>query len=139
MGLLLALLGLVYLIAAVTLRGTSDETSFRIGQVLGFAGAVVFLLALFASLWPSALWFTKKNPDYFMPTGLLLQILGMLYVLSYVFLCSDNRLVVLTRRELGSFFYSPIAYLVLFSFVLAHWVGYSLVYAPSCFRAGPDS
>ena len=123
-GLLLALLGLVFLIAAITLHGTSDDLGYRVALGLGAAGALVFLLALIASFWPGALWFTKKNPNYFMPFGLLLQILGVLYVLASLLLCSDRPLVVLTRRELGAFFYSPIAHLVLFSFVLAHWLAY---------------
>jgi ABC-2 type transport system permease protein len=38
--------------------------------------------------------------------------------------CSDNRLVVLTRRELGSLFYSPIAYILLMVYVMAHWLSY---------------
>ncbi len=42
-------------------------------------------------------------------------------------LTSDLTFVVLTRRELGSFFYSPVAYLVLFGFTLAHWLSYFLV------------
>ncbi len=125
-GLLLAMLGLVFLIACVHIRGTSDETSYRIGQAIGIAGGIVFLVALLASFFPSALWFTKRYPGYFMPFGLLLQILGLLYVATCLFICSDRPIIVLTRRELGAFFYSPIAHLVLLSFVVAHWFGYLL-------------
>ena len=46
------------------------------------------------------MWFTKKNPNYFMPYGLLLQILGVLYMLTSVFICSDTAIVVLTRGNL---------------------------------------
>src|SRR5205823_1040340 len=40
-------------------------------------------------------------------------------------LSSDNRLAVLTRRELASFFYSPIAYIVFFAFVICAWFGFT--------------
>jgi ABC-2 type transport system permease protein len=126
-GLLLALLGLVYLVAGITVRGTSDDVSYRTGLAIGVAGAVVFVIAVVASFFPDYLWFTKRVEDrtnYFMPYGVLLEILGLLYVVVSLFICSDHPLIVLTRRELGAFFYSPIAHLVLLSFVLAHWLGY---------------
>jgi ABC-type transport system involved in multi-copper enzyme maturation permease subunit len=36
-------------------------------------------------------------------------------------LCSDRPLIVLTRRELGAFFYSPIAYMVIIGLTLVGW------------------
>jgi ABC-2 type transport system permease protein len=127
-GLLLAILGLVFLVASVGVRGTSDDLSYYTGMAAGLVGVVVFLLALLASFKPDWIFFTKGklSTSYFMPYGLILQILGALYAVSSLMICSDFRLVVLTRRELAAFFYSPIAYLVLFSFVGAHWLGYFL-------------
>ena len=62
---------------------------------------------------------------YFGDTGLLVVLTGLLYLGTALGLCSDNRFVVLTRRELAGFFYSPIAFLVLFGFFMIatslHW------------------
>ncbi len=65
-----------------------------------------------------------------MPHGLLLVLLGIFYALTSLGLCSDNRLVVLTRRELGAQFCSPIAYIVLFAYVFAHWLAYWMYLGP---------
>jgi ABC-type transport system involved in multi-copper enzyme maturation permease subunit len=76
---------------------------------MGAAGVVVFLAALIRSL--VATW-THADP-YLVPSGLLLMGIGLLYALVAAGVCSDNRVIVLTRRELTAFFYSPIAYIVM--------------------------
>jgi ABC-2 type transport system permease protein len=124
-GVMLALLGLGFLIACINIRGTSDEISYRIGLVIGAAGLLVFVLALVASIQPTWIWFTKKNTNYFMPAGLLLQGLGLLYAGTALLICSDNRFVVITRRELGSYFYSPVFYMVMIGFIIGHWFGFT--------------
>ena len=45
-GLLLAVLGIVFLTAFVLSRGISDDRVYRVGQAIGVAGALVFLIAL---------------------------------------------------------------------------------------------
>ena len=53
--------------------------------------------------------------------GALLMALSAFYIGLSAALCSDNRLVVLTRRELAGYFYSPIAYIVLFGLTIVGW------------------
>ncbi len=48
-GLVLALIGLVYLLAFVGSRGTSDDLAHRAGLVIGAVGAIVFFVALWRS------------------------------------------------------------------------------------------
>jgi ABC-type transport system involved in multi-copper enzyme maturation permease subunit len=48
--------------------------------------------------------------------------LGLLYVLVAAGICSDNRVLVLTRRELAAFFYSPMAYIVMVCLTLVAWL-----------------
>jgi ABC-type transport system involved in multi-copper enzyme maturation permease subunit len=115
-GLLLALLGLFYATATVASRGTGNELGYRLALAIGIIGAVVFLVALLRSV--------IRSHDYLFPYGLLLMTLGLAYVLVALALASDNRLVVMTRRELGAFFYSPMAYFVLIGFTIAHWLSY---------------
>lgn len=124
-GLLLGLLGLLYLSAFVAVRGTSEDLAYRVGAGVGLLGALVFLIALGRSSLPplffSWRWLSTPPAAYLVPTGLLLMGLGLLYVCVAAGLCSDRPLVVQTRRELAAFFYSPIAYIVLFGFTLVAW------------------
>jgi len=62
--------------------------------------------------------------SYFTSGGAILMGLGLLYAAFSAGLCSDNRLVVLTRRELAGFFYSPIAYVVFFGMTVVGWIVY---------------
>jgi ABC-type transport system involved in multi-copper enzyme maturation permease subunit len=117
-GVLLALLGLAYLTAFIVGRGISNDLAYRAGLALGAAGVLVLLVALVRCFIPPR--------DYLVPNGLLLSLVGIFYFLTALGLCSDNRLVVLTVRELGSQFCSPIAYIVLFAYVCAHWLGYGM-------------
>jgi ABC-type transport system involved in multi-copper enzyme maturation permease subunit len=123
-GLLLALLGMVYLAAFVSTRGTSDDRAYLTGWGLGAVGLLVFLIALCRSVLPVLFKSVGGDPGYYMPGGLLLMGVGLLYMVLSVGLCSDRTLVVLTRRELGAFFYSPIAYFVMLGFSVISWFSY---------------
>jgi ABC-type transport system involved in multi-copper enzyme maturation permease subunit len=116
-GILLILAGLAYLWAFVGLEGSSSEVGYRGALGIGLAGGVLFLVALGRSVLPPLFfalkWMSTRPEPYFVPTGLLLMTLSLLYIVLGAGLCSDHRLVVLYRRELSAFFYSPIAYLVL--------------------------
>jgi ABC-type transport system involved in multi-copper enzyme maturation permease subunit len=121
-GMLLALLGLGYLWAFVGLQGVANDTAYRIGLGIGVLGALVFLVALGRSLLPPLFyswnWISRPSEGYFASAGMLLMVLGILYMAVSAAICSDRPLAVLTRRELAAFFYSPIAYIVLFCFTL---------------------
>src|SRR5262249_37506342 len=103
-GLFLSLLGLGYLWAFLGMRGTTDDLGYRAGLSLGIVGVIVFVVALIVSL---------AKSQVLVQSGLLLMGLGLLYVVVSAGICSDNRVIVLTRRELTAFFYSPIAYIVM--------------------------
>jgi hypothetical protein len=127
-GLLLSLIGLVYLAAFVGTRGTSDDLAYRAGLGLGLVGLAVFLIALGRSVLPPLFyywkWTTSRPADYWMPQGMLLVVVGLLYAVTATGICSDRPLAVMTRRELGAFFYSPMAYLVLLGFSIFCWIQY---------------
>ncbi len=125
--LLLGILGLAYLWAFVVQLGTAEDAAYKMGLgmgVLGLVGALVgigrsFLPFVFSSLG----WMGKPAiPDYFESAGILLLLLGLSYTAVAAGLCSDSRFVVLTRRELAAFFFSPLAYVIMFCFaVLYAW------------------
>ncbi len=105
-GSVLALLGLAILLPFVNQLGGADLEGYRPALGIGALGVVVFAIALIRSV------VTTDRP-FFIPAGLVLMALGILYLLVALFLVSESRLVVLTRRELAAYFYSPVAYLVL--------------------------
>ncbi|HMC64788.1 MAG TPA: ABC transporter permease [Gemmataceae bacterium] len=124
-GLVLSLLGLGYLWAFIGLQGIADELGYRAALGMGAAGLIVFVVALGRSILPPLFyswhWLSRRPEPYFLEGGLLLMIVGLLFLGVAVGLCSDHRLAVLTRRELGAFFYSPIAYVVFFGLTAFGW------------------
>jgi ABC-2 type transport system permease protein len=128
-GLLLSLVGLAYWWAFVGLLGTSSDAGYRAGLAMGAVGIVVFLAALARSAIPPLFyylnWTNRPEASYLASAGLMLMTLGIIYAGLSAGLCSDRRLIVLTRRELAAFFFSPIAYIVLFGVT---FVGLCLFY-----------
>jgi ABC-2 type transport system permease protein len=122
-GLLLALLGLMYLAAFVRVHGISDDLGFYAGLGIGGVGLLFFTIALVRSLLPF-LFSVGWDAYYFIPAGMLLVGVGLLYAAVSLLLCSDATLAVLTRRELGAFFFSPVAYLVLLGFICGCWLAF---------------
>ncbi|HZT82623.1 MAG TPA: ABC transporter permease, partial [Gemmataceae bacterium] len=122
--LLLSLLGLLYLWAFVAFQGVNTELGYWAGVGLGAVGLLCFVAAVvrgvFMPLMARWEWITPP-PAYNMPYGLTLMGLGLLYVALCAGLCSDNQLIVLTRRELASLFFSPIAYVILLGLTLIAW------------------
>ena len=124
-GLLLAVLGLFYLVACVGVKGTGDDRSYWVGLGFGGFGVLAFLLALLRSVAPS--WFQTEAKTFFLPWGVLLMGLAISYVLTSLVMISESRLAVMLRRELGAYFYSSMAYLILIGFTISHWIAYFLI------------
>ncbi len=123
-GLLLALLGLVYLSSFATNQAGTD-LGFYAGAAIGAIGALAVLIALVRSFFPG--WFHSgltDAPTFFIPRGVLLLTAGLVYLFVSIGLTSDNRLVVMTRRELGAYFFSPVVYLVLMAFIIVQWISF---------------
>jgi ABC-type transport system involved in multi-copper enzyme maturation permease subunit len=118
-GLLLALLGLGYLWSFVVVRGHNDELGERAGLGIAGVGLIVFVIALVRSYIVPL--FSSAAGGYAIPSGILLMALGLLYAGLVGFFRSENKIVVMTRRELATFFLSPIAYLVLIGFTVVAW------------------
>jgi ABC-type transport system involved in multi-copper enzyme maturation permease subunit len=128
-GLLLGLLGVFYIAGFVASRGVSDDVAYWSGWGLGAAGLLTFLVS-FARSTP-ALFYNlgwRKTPPlpYLVPFGLLLMLVGVVAMAVAAGLCSENRLVILVRRELAALFLSPVAYFVLIGFALMSWIGFML-------------
>ncbi len=127
-GLPLALLGLAYVWAFIGLEGGSSDRGYWAAFALGAVGLVVFLVALGRSLLPPLFyswgWLYDKPGPYLVPQGLLLMLLGLVYLGIGLGTCSESRFLVLFRRELASFFYSPVAYIVILGMAAVGWYQY---------------
>jgi hypothetical protein len=89
--------------------------------VVGLVFAGVFLFGSFGKNLIS----TAPTP-FLVPGGVVLTLLGLAFAAVGVGVTSDAPLVVLTRRELAAFFYSPIVYIVLFGSAVAAGLGHRM-------------
>ena len=126
---LLILLGLCGLLA---LRARRWPFAVRVAVAgVGVLFAGLFAVALFAKPW------VDPAAPYLVPGGLLLLGTGAVFLAVAVGVTADAPVVVLTRRELAAYFYSPIAYVVLFGNAavlgLTFWGYYD-----ELFGGGPD-
>ncbi len=104
-GILLMTLGLAYIGSFLLLTDESDPAFFPTALALGAFGGLTIVSAVLVAL---------AEADFFVPRGAILCGVGLFALGMSTLLVCDWPLVVLTRRELAGFFYSPIAYLVLF-------------------------
>jgi ABC-type transport system involved in multi-copper enzyme maturation permease subunit len=127
-GLGMALLGFCFLWAYVGLQGSGSDHGYYVGLGIGAAGVMVFLIALGRSFLPvlfhSLGWFSGRPGSFLVPQGLLLMVLGLMYLGLGLGICSERHLVVLIRKELASFFFSPFAYVILFKLAAIGWFMY---------------
>lgn len=128
LGIILALLGLGYLSALVMLAGTESDTGVTAARIIAAIGGLTVVYVLGRSTLPylaySLGWIYVEPAAYFTTVGLILLFLGTLYVVVGFGTVSENPVVVLTRRELVSFFYSPIIYFVLVVMTVNGWAWY---------------
>jgi ABC-type transport system involved in multi-copper enzyme maturation permease subunit len=127
-GLPAALLGLAFLWAFVGLQGADSNRGYWTGMAIGAVGLVVFLVGLGRTLLPGLFyswgWLEAKPAPYFMPEGLVQIGLGLFYMAFAAGICSDSQLLVLLRKEMASFFYSPIAYIIILGIAAIGWYMY---------------
>jgi len=141
-GVIHLILGLLFATGYVGMEGISSRRGYLAGGAIGVLGAAMFLVALGRSLWPwlhTQLNLSGRPPgSFFLPSGLILVYLGVEYFTVYLGICSDNKLVVLTRRELGAFFFSPIAYIVMIGMAAVGWLNF-WIFMMSVWDSGPMS
>jgi ABC-2 type transport system permease protein len=113
----ITLVGLMFWWSAVGRLGGADGLGRRLGILLGVVGAAVLTYALIRSFLPGR---------FFVPRGAALSVIGTMALLLSIGLCSDRPIVAMTRRELAAYFYSPIAYIVLFGTAVVGWQSYLL-------------
>ena len=122
-GVLLLILGAFYVGAFIGMQETGSDTGYYAGLALGVAGGLSILVTLIRLLIPTG---GETTNSFLVPSGLILLGAGLVYLAISLAVCSDWPLVVLVRRELAAFFYSPMAYLVLLAMMLVSWFSFLL-------------
>ncbi len=134
-GLGLAVLGLLCLGLFVGQQGGDSDTGYRVSKWIGLAGLLVIVIAAVRSFLPVVVemtwlqnWFPSLEDvnlgSYLVPHGFLYLVLGSAFALLGWTLASESKVLVLTRKELGGFFTSAIAYIVLGGTVVVSWLVY---------------
>ena len=124
-GFVVAALGLLYLATSMGLSGSLSDRAYSIGRALWALGVVALVIVVVRGSLP---YFSKTQRDPYLVPGLLLGAWGLAAIALGAGATSDRRWVVLTRRELTSYFVSPIAYLVLIGFAFMGFLNYWLLF-----------
>ena len=125
-GILLLILGLFYVSTFIGLQDAGSDAGYYAGMALGAVGTLSFLIALIRIFAPAFFGEGERLDSFLVPSGLILLSFSGLYVAVALGVCSDWPLVVLVRRELAAFFYSPMAYLVLIGMMLVAWFNFTI-------------
>jgi ABC-2 type transport system permease protein len=103
-GIILIILGTFFVGGFIGQQEVGSDTAYYSGIALGVIAVLTFTVAVIRSFAAST---------FFVPAGVSLMGLSFVHLALALGVCSDAPLVVLTRRELAGFFFSPIGYLVL--------------------------
>jgi ABC-type transport system involved in multi-copper enzyme maturation permease subunit len=109
-------IGFPFLAAFIGMKGADSDTGYRTSRILAYGGLVLFVIALVRSVTPAIARTFMNNPNleqYLLPSGFFLMAIGGVYFLLGATLASDNRLLVLMRRELGALLGPSIGWFVL--------------------------
>jgi ABC-type transport system involved in multi-copper enzyme maturation permease subunit len=142
-GVLQLVIGLLFGVGYVGMEGLGTRRGYRAGLAIGGLGLIMILIAIGWSLVPYLFhrmgWRSSPPTAFFLPSGLILLYLGAEYLVLSLGMCSDNKLVAITRRELGAFFCSPIAYIVLIGVAACGWLQYWIFVTQIFEMSGPSN
>ena len=102
----------------------------RVGVIAGVLLALLGAVRHFApGILTSAGWAAEPPRPFLFPTGAIFMIVGLISVTISLAFWSENRLVVMTRREFAAFFQSPVAYCVMFGFLMMALISFYIFVA----------
>src|SRR5262249_43621198 len=104
-GTVILILGILYVSAYIG-QETNTERSCRASLGLGFLGALGFVASLVSSLFPEGTFLPPYN-TFFTPSGLTIMGMSILCMAISIGICCDWPVVLIARRELAAYFYSP--------------------------------
>jgi hypothetical protein len=106
----------------------NEQSMKSLGRTAILIGIIVGLVGLGRLIAPGILrstgWFASNPTPYLGGGGILLMVAGIIYLLTGITFASENRFIVMARREMTAFFVSPIAYIVIIGFAVIGGVNY---------------
>jgi ABC-2 type transport system permease protein len=120
-GIILTLVGVLYLAGYMGQIGSYTGAGYKVARLVGLLGLAAFGYGLVRSVLPA---FTSSLLPYFIPHGAYLSLFGLLLMVIGFGSYSDRPFIVIARRELASYFYSPIAYIILMGMVVMGFFNY---------------
>lgn len=131
-GFVLSLMGIFYIVLYISQRGDNSKSSVTLARWTGYTGLIVLVVAVVRSMLPAVVettWMQEhfeslenlNLTSYLVPNGFLYMLLGAIYLLVGRLFCSENKLLIMTRRELASYFSSPIGYIILGATLIVAW------------------
>lgn len=106
----------------------SHKTIRSWGRIGAVAGVLLMILGAIRYVAPNILinagWAATTPKPFLFPNGMVLMVVGLISIIISVGFWSEGRLVVMTRREFATFFLSPIAYCVMFGFLMMAALNY---------------
>ena len=108
------LFGLVYIGSYIGLQEESSDRAHYAGLAMGALGALGVVVGLIRSFWPES--------NFLVPGGLILIGFSATFLIVSLAIWADWPVLVIARRELAAYFYSPIAYLVLIGILVTGWI-----------------
>ena len=112
-GALLMLLGLFFASAYMSLQELNSERGYYAGLALGAVGVLGLAAGGFRSFAPES--------NFLVPSGLILMGMSALYAAIALAACVDWPFIVIARRDLAAYFYSPVAFHVLIGMLTTGW------------------
>jgi len=121
-GVLLLMLGLLFVGTYIGMQDTASDRGYKAALGLGGVGVLGLVLGIVFSLIPANSVATLVPwENFFVPAGLILVGMSILFIAIALCVCVDWPIVVLTRRDLAAYFFSPVAYLVFMGQVIFAW------------------
>jgi ABC-type transport system involved in multi-copper enzyme maturation permease subunit len=110
-----------YAFAPAKPEETADTSAVRSwSRIAVGVGVILLTVGILRFLAPTVLrsagWSEHTPGPYLVPRGIVQMFAGFLFVIASISFWSENRLVVMTRREFTAFFASPVAYFVMCGF-----------------------
>jgi ABC-type transport system involved in multi-copper enzyme maturation permease subunit len=112
-GAVLLLLGLLYVGAFIGMEDAGSDRAHYAALGLGALGAVGIVVAVVASY--------LSQGSFLVPRGLIIIGMSIVYIAVSLGICCDWPIVVIARRDLSTYFYSPIGYLVFLGILIIGW------------------
>lgn len=139
-GIVLLVLGIFYVSSYIGQQETGSERAHYASLGLGGFGVVGFLVGVLCSSVPDGYFLSPYN-NFFIPSGLILISVSIICMAISLGISCDWPVIVLTRRDLAAYFYSPIAYLIFFGMIVVGGFMFmffvdQLISDPADFRRG---